>query len=310
MRNLLFLWGERYFYAPNFFDFCLKILLLPLSFIYFCVLCVKKFLAKPQNFGVPIISIGNLTLGGTGKTPLTKAIFREFSPQFRTFIILRGYARKSRGLVEVARNGEILVGVDQSGDEAMEYAKTLKNANVIVCENRKIAINFAKSKGAELILLDDGFGKFDILKFEILLRPKPEPNFSFTLPSGAYRYPKFFYKFANFIPAENDIISTSKITNETPKMVLITAIARSERLSEFFSKSIAQVFFKDHYDFSEAEILKIAEKHGATSILTTEKDFVKMQNFRVNFSIISQKTQISENFKEILQNYIKQNLVK
>lgn len=310
LKNDFFLWGEKYFYAPDLFQISLAILLLPFSFIYFCVVCLNKFFAKPENFGIPIISVGNLTLGGNGKTPLTMAIFNEFSPKFKTFIILRGYARKSKGLVLVAKDGEILCDIDKSGDEAMLFATKLKNSNVIVSENRKIAINYAKNLGAKLILLDDGFSKFDILKFDILLRPNIAPKLNFILPSGAWRYPEFFYRYADFIPNQNDIKYNSKIINETPKMVLITAIAKPNRLSEFFNKTAAQVFFRDHYEFNEKELEKIVQKYGATSILTTEKDFVKMQNFKFKFSIILQDTKISENFKTELQQYISQNLIK
>ncbi len=250
LKNDFFLWGEKYFYAPDLFQISLAILLLPFSFIYFCVVCLNKFFAKPENFGIPIISVGNLTLGGNGKTPLTMAIFNEFSP------------------------------------------------------------NYAKNLGAKLILLDDGFSKFDILKFDILLRPNIAPKLNFILPSGAWRYPEFFYRYADFIPNQNDIKYNSKIINETPRMVLITAIAKPNRLSEFFNKTAAQVFFRDHYDFNEKELEKIVQKYGATSILTTEKDFVKMQNFKFKFSVIIQETKISENFKTELQQYISQNLIK
>ena len=69
---------------------------------------------------------------------------------------------------------------------AMEYAKSVKNVNVIVSENRDIAIKEALNLGAKYVLLDDGFGKFHIKKFNVLIRPSAKPYFDFVLPSGAY----------------------------------------------------------------------------------------------------------------------------
>lgn len=108
----------------------------------------------------------------------------------------------------------------------MEYATSVKNANVIVSENRDKAIFEAKNLGAKYILLDDGFSKFHIKKFNILIRPNPAPKLNLTIPSGGYRYPVSFYKFANFIAEQDrDYFRYSEILNPTPKMVLVTAIA-------------------------------------------------------------------------------------
>jgi len=187
------------------------VILAPLSLLYTLIVCLKRLFAKPQKFKIPIISVGNLTLGGSGKTPLVRALFKEFSGELKTCIILRGYGRKSRGLLEVALGGRILCDVEQSGDEAMEYALFLRGANVIVSEDRAAGILRAQTLGFELVILDDGFSKFNISKFDILLRPRSAPKLPFCLPFAAYRYPPFFYKFADFIPAPSDISQGFKI---------------------------------------------------------------------------------------------------
>jgi len=189
----------------------LGVILAPLSLLYTLIVCLKRLFAKPQKFKIPIISVGNLTLGGSGKTPLVRALFKEFNPRLKTCIILRGYGRKSRGLLEVALDGRILCDVGQSGDEAMEYALFLRGANVIVSEDRAAGILRAQTLGFELVILDDGFSKFNISKFDILLRPQSVPKLPFCLPFAAYRYPPFFYKFADFIPAQSDISQGFKI---------------------------------------------------------------------------------------------------
>ena len=204
---------ERNLYDPSPAWLALGVILAPLSMLYTFIVCLKRLFAKPQSFKIPIISVGNLTLGGSGKTPLARALFKEFSGEFKTCIILRGYGRKSRGLLEVALGGRILCDVRQSGDEAMEYALSLRGANVIVSEDRAAGILRAQTLGFELVILDDGFSKFNIAKFDILLRPQSAPKFPFCLPFAAYRYPPFFYKFADFIPAPSDISQGFKIVS-------------------------------------------------------------------------------------------------
>lgn len=204
---------ERNLYDPSPAWLALGVILAPLTLLYTLIVCLKRLFAKPQKFKIPIISVGNLTLGGSGKTPLVRALFKEFSGEFKTCIILRGYGRKSRGLLEVALGGRILCDVRQSGDEAMEYALFLRGANVIVSEDRAAGILRAQTLGFELVILDDGFSKFNISKFDILLRPQSAPKLPFCLPFAAYRYPPFFYKFADFIPALSDISQGFKIVS-------------------------------------------------------------------------------------------------
>lgn len=202
---------ERNLYDPSPAWLALGVILAPLSLLYTLIVCLKRLFAKPQKFKIPIISVGNLTLGGSGKTPLVRALFKEFNGEFKTCIILRGYGRKSRGLLEVALGGRVLCDVEQSGDEAMEYALFLRGANVIVSEDRAAGILRAQTLGFELVILDDGFSKFNISKFDILLRPQSAPKLPFCLPFAAYRYPPFFYKFADFIPSPSDISQELKI---------------------------------------------------------------------------------------------------
>lgn len=299
------IWINKYFYKPSCVEVLISVLLSPLALIYTILVNAKIKLKTKTHFSIPIISVGNLVVGGTGKTPLTKAIFTEFCKKYTVFIILRGYKRDSKGLLMVAQDGKILCDIKASGDEAMEYALTLKKANVIVCEDRKIAIKKAMDLGANLVILDDGFGKFDIEKFDILLKPEPEPALNITLPSGAYRYPKNFYKIANFIPSPNDIIKHTSITNKTKRMVLVTAIANPERLKFIFSDCILVKFFPDHYSFKKNELEQILKSSRATSLLVTQKDFVKIKDFGLPVSILELQTTISPQFAKILSDFIK-----
>lgn len=296
-------WVNKYFYLPNFSQKFIAKLLLPLSYIYTFIVIIKKILSKEKDLNIKIISVGNLIVGGSGKTPLTLALYRYFSKNYKIFIILRGYKRSSKGLIEVCIDNKILVDVKQSGDEAMEYA--LNNANVIVSENRINAIQKAKGLGANLIILDDGFSKFNIKKFNILLKPPIRPYFNFALPSGAYRYPLFFYKFGNFIIENNENKKYSFIENETKNMVLVTAIANPNRLKEHFNKCIGKEFFPDHHAFTKDELSQIIEKYNATSLLVTMKDYVKIKDFGLPTSIIRLEISLSQTLIKAISNYIK-----
>lgn len=285
-----------------------SLLLVPFSLIY-CFISKLKFLfAKSEiDFGIPTISVGNLVVGGSGKSPLCKAIYSFFESfdEWRggVYIVLRGYRRKSRGYLLVSQNGKILVPCEMSGDEAMDYA--INGANVIVSEDREIGILKAKELGAKIVILDDGFRHFGIKKFDILLRPFSKPANDFCLPSGAYRLPKSFYALADFIPSNDDIIRNSKITKPTERMVLVSGIANPSRLSEHYASCVAHYHFSDHYDFKLDELRKILAKHDATSLLVTSKDYAKIKDFGIPCSIIKLELNLSQNFKNILLKYAK-----
>lgn len=298
----LHIWVDNYFYHPNFLQKIISAIFLPISLIYALIVIFKKKHSKKESLNIKIISIGNLTVGGSSKTPITKAIYEHYKKDFNIFIILRGYKRKSRGLIEVCIDGVLKNTLENCGDEAYLHSTYAKN--VIVCEDRKKAILKAKELGSNLILLDDGFSKFKIDKFDILIKPDPAPFFNFTLPSSAYRYPKFFYKFANLIIDQKDIIFKQNIKNPTSRMLLVSAIAKPFRLSNLFDKVIAHEFFPDHYNFKKEELEKLIKKYSATSLLITTKDLVKIKDFNLNLSIIELDLILDEKIFKNIDNYV------
>ncbi|KAA6224968.1 MULTISPECIES: tetraacyldisaccharide 4'-kinase [unclassified Campylobacter] len=296
-------WLDSYFFNPNFFQKFIAFLCLPLSAIYAIIAILNTKFRKKISFFVPIISVGNLSFGGNGKTPLCKAIAREFKER-KIFVILRGYKRKSKGLV-VVKFEKILCNVEKSGDEAMEYAFEESILGVIVSEDRIKGIQKAIEMGANLILLDDAFSKFHIKKFDILLESEVKPYFNFVLPSGAYRLPLSFAKRADFIAKEGQDFYRYSSTKENTKAILVTAIAKPFRLNEHFSKARACYFFDDHYSFKKDELEILLKKHNCDTLMLTFKDFVKVKDFGFKCQIIELSIILSENFKEKLQNYIR-----
>lgn len=187
---------ESYFFYPSFWHKILAFALLPFSCIYALITLYKKCFAKKRNFNVKILSIGNLVSGGSGKTPFCIALtnYLQIKGYTDIYVVLRGYKRKSKGLIQVSSNGEILVNVAQSGDEAMLIAMQTK-ASVLVSESRIKALEYIQTKDSKqsIVILDDAY-RFNFNKFDILLEPKLKPYFPFVLPSGYYRFPESFYK--------------------------------------------------------------------------------------------------------------------
>ncbi|PWE21936.1 tetraacyldisaccharide 4'-kinase [Aliarcobacter skirrowii] len=311
MKQKLILWLENYLFFPNSFQKILSYLLLPLSFIYLLVILFKRLKASKIDFNIPIISIGNLTIGGSGKTPITIELAKNFND---VCVILRGYGRESKGLFVVSLKGEIKVDVKTSGDEAMLLASTLKNATIIVSEDRVEAIKKAKELACKIVFLDDGFSKYSIKKFDILLKPKDEPTNSFLIPSGAYREPKSFYKKANLVLKEGidfkRVVAIKKENKEVElpkKTILLTAISKPNRLLEFLPKNIETIFFEDHHNFTKDEIDNILNNYRDFAIVTTQKDFVKLEKFNLkNLYIMDLSIKISQKVDfTALKNYIK-----
>src|SRR5688572_15885706 len=135
-----------------------RILLLPFSFLYAAVARFRNLLfdsgfLKQQKFPVPIILVGNLSVGGTGKTPHVEYLLSLLHNDFRLATISRGYGRNSNGFV-IAGKGST---AELIGDEPMQYYSKFENVTVAVCENRVEGINrLLDLKKPHVIIMDDG----------------------------------------------------------------------------------------------------------------------------------------------------------
>ena len=264
------------------------------------IILTKRAMAKEIEFGIPVISIGNIIVGGSGKTPVTINLASKYED---VCVILRGYGRASKGLQIVSLRGKILLDVKSSGDEAMLLANSLPKATIIVSEDRKKAILKAKELACKIVFLDDGFSKYQISKFNILLRPKDEPTNIFCLPSGGYREPKSFYASADLELVEGrdfkrviTIKKDGKVCEVPSKTLLLTAISKPKRLLEYLPKDIKMVSFPDHYTFTKEDISKIQEEYKDFSVLTTGKDLVKLKEFKIkNLYLMDLEIEISSN---------------
>jgi tetraacyldisaccharide 4'-kinase len=137
-----------------------NILLYPVSLIYGAVTGIRNFLydknlLKTVEFSLPVICVGNITMGGTGKTPHTEYIAHLLGSRFRVAVLSRGYKRKSEGF----RFVEINSTAAESGDEPLQIKRKLPSVIVAVDSNRINGINriLRDKPGTEVIILDDGF---------------------------------------------------------------------------------------------------------------------------------------------------------
>ena len=142
------------------FDPIMKILLLPIAWIYHIILNIRHKLydwhfLKSKRFEMPVICVGNLALGGTGKTPHVEYLIEMLSERYRVCVVSRGYGRKTKGfqLANGSCNAETV------GDEPMQYVNKFKEVMVAVDENRNRAIELMETmdRPPEVYLLDDAF---------------------------------------------------------------------------------------------------------------------------------------------------------
>ncbi len=278
-------------------------MLSPLSVVYGSYMLVRRLVAQKKRFSVPIVSVGNLIVGGSGKTPFVIALASRYE---NVAVISRGYGRQSRGLVEVSRKGQIVTDVRQSGDEAMLMAQSLPRASVIVSEKREAAIAFAKANGAEVIILDDGFNRVNIEKYDILMKPAQMPN-ALPFPAGPLREFAFSKRFADCIVQEEwDFKRVVQSDSFDGNVLLATAIANPLRLEPYLPENVVGRFYlEDHAYFDEQQLAKRMEEVGAEALLVTEKDAVKMADFKLPIVQMRLKLEISPSIMQSVDTYIK-----
>ena len=251
---------------------------------------------KSTSFEIPIIVVGNLTLGGTGKTPHTIYIAKILSKFLNIGVLSRGYGRKSKGFIEIESNFRSSI----SGDEPLLIKNNLPNSYVSVCENRVNGINkmLESPHRLDAIILDDalqhrplkaGFNilliDYNLVKQNKLLLPAGNlrDNWNRRLYSDLVivsKCPMYFNKknIENKLklkPSQHvfysryqyiNLISFNEKTKESldylknKNIVLITGIASPTYLLNFlnkYSESIQHYSFKDHHKFKLEEIKKI-----------------------------------------------------
>ena len=284
----------------------------------------RSGILRARRLDHPVVSIGNLTVGGTGKTPLTILLAETFHADgYKPVILSRGYRRKSKGTVIVSRGEGPLVSWQDAGDEPYLMARRLVGkAAVVVGESRYAAGMVAQQEHlGNLFLLDDGFQHRQLHREVDIVTVDPAEWVSTEtlLPLGRWREPKSAITRAHAacvqdvpgVPPLALPIPQFKVTNVVTGIYFrgekirledlqgksITAFAGIAKPERFFKtleglrglQIDQRVSFRDHHSFSDADL---GGFHGEIRI-TTEKDAVRLED-RGDFFTLRVSANIAE----------------
>ena len=298
-----------------------KSLLMPIleffSIFYEIITTIRNFLydkniLKSEKVNAYVISVGNLTTGGVGKTPMVAEIAKYFQAKHkRVAIISRGYGGKlSNKNVNVISNGtKIFYNADMAGDEPFWLAQNLSFTSVLTCSNRVKAAKYAiQNMGAEIIILDDAFQHRKIKRDlnivlidcekllgnnkhlpagplrenlkglnradKVVIMNKTSKKIEKNIISNIYNKLEKIY-ICNLVPGVTYNIKTSEILPLNSDVTAVCAIGQPEQFYNFVKQKFNlknTITFDDHHAYSESEIANIDG-----NIITTEKDAVKLE---------------------------------
>lgn len=300
----------------------LRFLLFPFGILYGMITSIRNFFYDKEIFKsyqapVPVIAIGNLSTGGTGKSPQTEYLIRLLSDKYRVAVLSRGYKRKSKGFVLADKNSN----VEDLGDEPFQFFTKFKNILVAVDAHRKNGIQqlLQLETPPEVILLDDAYQHRKVKATAYILLTAYSDLYcdDFILPVGNLREAKVGAKRADFVivtkcPAniseaekenirkklllkynqklfftsigyDNRVFSANSELDvfeiKTQPKVILAGIAKPEPFFSFL-KNNGDVLLKypDHHNFSDEEIKKIKQKANGKPVITTEKDYVRIKD--------------------------------
>ncbi|MDO9207959.1 MAG: tetraacyldisaccharide 4'-kinase, partial [Sulfuricurvum sp.] len=121
---------------------------------------------------------------------------------------------------------------------------------------------------------------------------------------GAYRERLWNGKKVTMVREGESFTRHVTVQNSTSKMVLVTAIARPERLDPYLPEVSEKIYFEDHHFFTSEELNAIISRTGATSLLVTQKDFVKIAHFNFNLSILELSLELDERLITTVKDYV------
>ncbi|MBF0118845.1 MAG: tetraacyldisaccharide 4'-kinase [Desulfobacterales bacterium] len=312
-----------------------------ISLLYGYVMNIRaKYYKKHGTKSLPckVISIGNLTVGGTGKTPTTIYIAKLVKDLgYKTAVISRGYRGSKEKTGGVVSNGKnIFMSVEEAGDEPFMMANILEGIPVFIGKDRfNIGMLAFKTFKPDIIILDDAFQHLKVMRdINLLLLDSNKPfGNGYILPRGTLREPISSinradaiiftrYNTKYLLPAFNTekTFKSFYIPNipdslESHKIFVFSGIAKNKDFREMLSNFDIKGFmeYPDHHTYSEKDIENIiesAKKNGADMLVTTEKDYVKIEN-KLNISIPIIKIGIEVSFgndNERFKDFIKKRL--
>lgn len=299
----------------------LRFLLFPMAGIYSLITHMRNKLfdlkiLKSKSYDIPIICIGNLSTGGTGKSPMTEYVIRLLIKNCRVATLSRGYGRKSSGYLDVSSDDKATL----VGDEPLQFARKFKEVQVAVCEDRQTGIETLLSKNSppEVIILDDAFQHRKVeAGLNIVLTSYGDLYVDdYVLPMGNLREPKIGASRADLVlvtkcpkgmtleeqqaissklnlTASQNLYFSTIVYDETvhsewdsvtlnslkvKNVTLVTGIANPKPLVNFLKHYGLSFEHKSFKDHHNFSESEIKELETLDAIVTTEKDFVRLRS--------------------------------
>lgn len=300
----------------------LRKILFPFAILYGFITSIRNFLfdkgiLASYSFELPIIVVGNLSVGGTGKTPQIEYLIRLLSERYTIATLSRGYKRKSKGFVLANANAT----AETLGDEPYQFYQKFPLIQVAVDADRKNGIEqlLAQSHPPQVILLDDAFQHRKVKAGFYILLTAYDDLFAddFLLPTGNLREsssgaqradvivvtkcpttlseaeqtrikqriksysaaPVYFSTIAFDDCVQSSTASVPVTTIQQTACVLVAGIAKPDSFFDYLknSESIC-LTYPDHHHFTESDIQQIKQQAGDKLIVTTEKDYVRLKD--------------------------------
>ena len=301
----------------------LRYLLFPFAVVYGFIMNIRNFLfdkgvLKSYSFDIPIIAVGNLSVGGTGKTPQIEYLIRLLSPMHSVATLSRGYKRKSKGFILADVNSD----VESLGDEPYQMHLKFPMVKVAVDVNRKNGIEklLSITDKPDVILLDDAFQHRKVKAGFYILLTTYNGLFcdDFMLPTGNLReyrsgakradviiitkcpigisqteqiaikakigtsIPVYFssIEYENKVYNADESIPANEIKDQDK--LLLTGIAKPNPFFAYLQgQNDVKLAYSDHHHYNENDIKIIKEKANNKLIITTEKDYVRLKNYQL-----------------------------
>ncbi|MGL4582242.1 MAG: tetraacyldisaccharide 4'-kinase [Flavobacterium sp.] len=331
----------------------LRKLLFPFAVLYGGITTLRNYLYfinvfKRTSFSIPTIVVGNLSVGGTGKTPMVEYIIRLLKDQYHIATLSRGYKRKSEGFFLADQN----TTMEQIGDEPFQYHHKFDNISVAVDAKRVNGIqNILKRKSdTQAIVLDDAYQHLAVKGgFNILLTTYDEPYYNdYMLPTGNLRESRkganradiivvtkcpsslsidnqnlivkklklkpgqlsfFTYiEFSKLAYSKSDSIPVEQLRSE--EFLMVAGIAKPQSFFDHLKcEKTLCLTFPDHHHFSPTDIELILSKAKENKIITTEKDYVRLNGLIPSDKLYYLPIQTSflskhEEFDKTILNYV------
>ena len=328
----------------------LRKILFPLAFLYWLITFIRNWLYdkgifKSSSFDIPIIAVGNLSVGGTGKTPQIEYLIRLLS-DYKVAVLSRGYKRTTEGFILADENAT----ASSIGDEPFQFYSKFPNIQVAVDANRKNGIvNLLQlPKKPDVILLDDAFQHRKVKAGFYILLTAYDDLFcdDYILPFGNLREPSSGKKRADMIivtKCPNDLseLAQQKIREklkvkqqvffttiqyddyvfrnecqllvseiQSESKVLVAGIAKPKLFFDFLKNEEDETLvFPDHHHFSKQDCEQILAKANGRKIITTEKDFVRLNGLLPKeqlFYLPIKSTFLNTNIDKTIEDYVGQ----